>query len=179
MLLNGSRADFEVVLNQPKYRYVYLFPVLFGLLLGIINFLNRIILGVEPHFSGLLSSALKEIIIYLIVCHIYSWIVFVISNLFKGFANSRMTFAVVSYSMIPLIIGSFLILVLKIGFYEMGYFGISWMLYFIYLAFLTWTIYVLTIGNSIINKFSFVKSFVASSSLIILYTTIEILALVK
>jgi len=180
MLLDNPRKNFEIVLNQPKYKYLYLFPALFGLVLGLNGFVNKYgIVNIEPHLPELYFSVLKEIIRYLIICYIYSWIVYWISRFFNGYANGKLTFAVVSYSLIPLIIGSFLILALKIGFFSFGYFGYFWMYYTMYLAFLSWSIYTLTTGNLIINGFSLIKSFISSSSLIIIFTMIEILQIYK
>ena len=158
-------TEIDRVLNQVKFKYVYLFPVLYALLGGLsLSF---------DHGTILLSTISSRLFFTYLISFIYSWIVFFISNSLKGSANINMTYGLISYSFIPLILGTTLFLLLKILFAICGVSiqTITLLNYFIYysqIIFLIWTLFLLVIGNAYINSFSILRSFISSAGYILL-----------
>jgi hypothetical protein len=171
---------FAILFNQPKFKYVYLLPIIFGFILGINDIINKSYLPVFDFNLGLVCiSITKEILITILACYIYSWIMLFLNSLFQGYSNQSMAFAVISYSLVPLIVGYILITIIKlIAFSVLGLTEyaqiITRLLYIMYLAFYIVTIIFLIIGNSISNRFSILKSIIPSSILPIILTIYEI-----
>ncbi len=144
---------FTTLLNQPKYEYVYLLPIILGFILGVNDIMNKSYLpSFDINLGLVFVSIIKEIIITLLACYIYSWIMLFLNNLFQGYSNQNMLFAVIAYSVVPLIIVFIFITILKLvifsilGLPDYGHI-ITRLLYIMYLGFYIVTIIFLIIGN--------------------------------
>ena len=175
------KEGFNTLLNQTKYRYIYILPVLLGLFLGFNDVLNKYYLNSSDINAGLIAtSIIKEIIITMIFCYFYSWIVQTLNNLFQGVSSQSLIFAVLSYILVPVIFVSILISILKIILFSVFglqeyYRFISIFLYLLYLGFYIVSIVLLVIGNSIASKLTIIKSIIASSIFPIFITIYDLI----
>ncbi len=166
-------SEIDIVLNQVKFKYIYLFPALYGVITGISKSVSKVGLSNIPL---LLTNSLYSILIMtaftFVFVFIYAWIIKYISNLLQGIANINMTYGLLSYSLIPIIIGALIYLSLKILFYTNGSLrssidSFNQMIYYSQILFVFWSLFILIIGNAFINSFSMARSFISSAGLII------------
>jgi len=166
-------SEIDIVLNQVKFKYIYLFPALYGVIIGISKSVSKVGLSNIPL---LLTNSLYSILIMtaftFVFVFIYAWIIKYISNLLQGIANINMTYGLLSYSLIPIIIGALIYLSLKILFYTNGSLlssidSFNQMIYYSQILFVFWSLFILIIGNAFINSFSMARSFISSAGLII------------
>ncbi|MBK8884523.1 MAG: hypothetical protein IPN67_19855 [Bacteroidales bacterium] len=158
-----------ILLNQSTHKYAFLLPVIFGFILGINDIINKSYLqtyDLNIGSVGILIS--KEILIVLFACYVYSWIVVFLNSFFEGYSSQSMVFYLISYSLMPLILGSILVTILKlIAFLAFGRteYGLIIVRYLsaIYFAFYVLTLIFLIVGNSILNGFSIFKSIMPSA----------------
>ncbi len=159
---------------------VYVYPLLYGLIFGISFTISKFgVANINTLFDHLPFILFSRTLITLISCYVYAWIILVISWFFKGVSNINLTFSLVSYSLLPMIGGALLFLLLKlilvtvdISVYSLQLVNI-FIFYFQYI-FVLWSIYILTVGNAMINDFSKLKSFVASAGIVIVIIAIII-----
>ncbi|MEO8147103.1 MAG: YIP1 family protein [Bacteroidia bacterium] len=178
IILFKPTTEIDLLLNQPKFKHVYIFPVLYGIFLGMYLAAGQVGLSNLQHLISVsIGSILSKTLFVVLFCFIYSWLVLFISNSLQGTANFNMTFGLMSYSMIPMVIGSILHLV----FFLIGYSCapliqsdamLTIMIRFIFLSqfvFVLWSVFILVIGNAFINSFSMTRSLISSAGLIILF----------
>jgi hypothetical protein len=176
---------FSDLLSQPKYRYLYLIVTIFGFILGFNGIINKIYLAkIDLETGNFIFSMIKTIVITFIVLYAFSWIVMYLNSIFQGFSNQKDIFAVIVYSLVPLIIGTLMISIFKIILFSVGglqgsIFGIIKLFYVVYLIFYFATLIYLIIGNAIVNNFSIIKSIISTSILPIIYTIFESIKILK
>jgi len=174
---------FNKILNQPKYNYIYLLIVCYGLFQGINKTLSEYdVSRFDLFLTKSIGAILIAIISIFIICFLYSWIIYFIGFSLKGLANYRMTFTVVCYSLIPLIVGSILIIFSKIVYLNFSGISIETFNSFIYYfhgLFIVWSLYTLVIGYSLINKFSILKSTIGSIGIFFIVGLIYIILQLK
>jgi len=179
---------FEAILIQEKYNLFYFFPFFYGAIIGISKTFNKFLFlkSATPFKMGyILGDSLVTIIsmagVTILFCFIYSWIVFFLSLLLKGLSNFKMIFSLVLYSLIPMIIGAVFLFACKLILLASVSPGqlfeaITLFLYCFQIVFIFWSLYILLIGNAMINDFSIAKSFLSSSLLIVILFAFGILA---
>ncbi|MCW3788921.1 YIP1 family protein [Plebeiibacterium sediminum] len=159
---------------------VFVFPLLYGTLVAISLSLNNYGYSKIGDLLGHLPlMIITRAVLILISCFIYSWIVLLISLLLKGLSNINYTFSLVSYSLIPLIIGALIFLILKLIFITANASMYSFKLlykfiYYFQHVFNLWTIYLLIIGNAMINDFSKMKSIIACAGIITIFIILSV-----
>lgn len=99
-----------------------------------------------------------------------------ISSLLKGDANLRMTFGLITYATIPMTIGAIFFLIIKLFFLSSGSTSVIYIIYYGQLIFVMWSLFILVIGNALINSFSVLRSFISSAALIIGLIMISLLS---
>ncbi len=164
-------TELDIILNQEKYKHLFSFPILYGIILGFSKTINKT--GVA-NFIDLTATSIGPIIlsvlIILISCFVYSWVIYFISKSLKGEASIDMTFGLVSYSLIPMVIGGVFYLMLKLFIYSYGQdYSINIFIFYSQIIFVLWSTIILTIGNALINGFSMVRSLAATSWYFILF----------
>jgi hypothetical protein len=176
---------FSDLLSQSKYRYLYLILTIFGFILGFNSIINKIYLAkIDIETGSIIFSMIKTIIVTIIVLYFYSWIVMYLNSIFQGFSNQKTIFAVIVYSLVPLIIGTIMISLLKIILFSLpglhgSIYGIIQLFYVVYLIFYLATLIYLIIGNAIANDFSIIKSAISTSTLPIIFTIFEAMKVFK
>jgi hypothetical protein len=176
---------FSDLLSQSKYRYLYLILTIFGFILGFNSIINKIYLAkIDIETGSIIFSMIKTIIVTFIVLYFYSWIVMYLNSIFQGFSNQKTIFAVIVYSLVPLIIGTIMISLLKIILFSLpglhgSIYGIIQLFYVVYLIFYLATLIYLIIGNAIANDFSIIKSAISTSTLPIIFTIFEAMKVFK
>jgi hypothetical protein len=172
---------FSNLLNQVKYKYLYLILAMFGLCLACNTVIDKLYLASGPLA---LDTIIYPVLGAFLFTFIYSWIVAFINGLLNGHSNQKDVFAVIVYALIPLIFGSIILLLLKILFYTLItsknlYFNIYNELAFISIIFYCWSIVYLIIGNAIINDFSVIKSALTSAVVPLMTVVSMIIKIVK
>lgn len=164
---------YEKILIPENNKLVYLLPTLYGLIYGASITISKFGL---THFGSvlghLISDTLLKILFVFIFCYVYAWIILFISQLLKGISNINLTFSLVSYSLIPMIIGVALILAFKviidsIDLSKQSLYYVNMFLFYFQYLFVLWSLYILIIGNAMINDFSKIKSSIATVGLVI------------
>jgi len=185
IIFRNPIEGFELFLIYDKYKLVYLFPVLFGIVSGINRSLSKVrtqnLVYLVRHS---LISACLIIVFVILYCFVYAKIVLFISHLLKGLSNLKMTFSLVMYSLFPMIIGTTLILVFQLILYfndiqpqSLGFINV--LIYGFYLVFILWSLYILVTGNALINEFSTLKSFLSSVGIAVVMIAVVIIVKMK
>jgi hypothetical protein len=173
-------TEIDLILNQEKYKYAHLFPLIYGIITGFSKSLS--IFGFA-NLNDLVYNSVQSILFMLFLsylfCFIFSWIVTFSSNLLKGISNFNMTYGLVTYASTPIIVGSTTALVLKIFLYATNQspetINISnFIIYNTQLIFVIWSLFIIVIGNAFINSFSMLRSFISSALLSVLIILISI-----
>jgi hypothetical protein len=164
-------TELDIVFDQEKYKHIFSFPILYGIILGFSKTINKT--GVA-NFSDLtvtsIGPIISSILITLIACFVYSWVIYFISKSLKGEASIDMTYGLVSYSLIPMIIGVIFYLMLKLFTYSYGPgYSINIFIFYSQIIFVLWSTIILTLGNAFINGFSMIRSLAATSWYFILF----------
>ena len=173
-------TEIDILLNQVKYKHIYLFPVLYGVIAGISKSVSKLGVSNIPHLLADSASSIALMLLYtFLFFFIYAWIVKFISNSLLGIASINMTYGLISYSMIPMIIGAIVYLFLKIFVYSddsllQSINSINLFIYYSQIVFVLWSFFILIIGNAFINSFTMVRSFISSTGLVIVLILLAI-----
>jgi hypothetical protein len=176
---------FFELLNTEEYKYTYLLVAIFGFILGLNSILNKILISnTDSSMATWIAIIIKIMIFTFIVIYIWSWIIKFINSALQGYSGQKSIFAVISYSLLPLIFSSIFISIFKIILFALPGLGIYTYIimhffYCVYFMFFIVTIIYLVIGNSISNNFSIAKSIIATSIIPILYIGVEIMKRLK
>lgn len=158
-LLSEPKAQFEKIVHQSSFKYTWLIPIILGVFIGLISAFN---INDAYQIGALIGKILILPVLAILICYAYSAIVFFISSLFGGITNLKMTYGVLVYSLIPLTFGIILMFLVRfIPIHANGIMPVIWIL--IYISASIWSIYLFTVGNSILNNFTFLKSFLTAS----------------
>jgi hypothetical protein len=176
---------FAELLNQSKYKYLYLIVGILGLTLSSNNIIDKIYL-LNTHFdlATLLFSLTKTILITFVVIFIYSWFIVFINSIIKGYSSQKDIFAVIAYSLVPWIIGRFLVLSFKFVIYTFveykNYYLIIYsVLFAISLVFYIWSLICLIVGNAIVNSIPIIKSIISSALLPTISIVYQVIKVIK
>lgn len=180
MILNPTE-NIEQIFNRDSYEYVYLFPILYGVLIGINNAICKEGLSNISFLLGyIVFSVIATVLIISIIWFSYSWLMSLISFKMGGIASYKMTFVLFSYSFIPVCIGAIFILLINLIVLSNASLAIyiksiSQFLRYFQLLTAIWALYFLIIGSSIINRFSKFKAGISSVGLILLIFVVAII----
>jgi hypothetical protein len=115
MTLYKNRKHFDILINQNKYQYLYLFPILSGALAVLTFYLkDNEVTDIWWDTNKMLYYMFISSVASLFSCYLLAWIVLYLSNLFKGIANLKLTFAIISYSQVLALCYYLLIIIIEI-----------------------------------------------------------------
>jgi hypothetical protein len=174
-------------IKKDNYKFTLIVPILLGLMLGISR-LPYWFIGVTHNWillTDMFINAFFRIVIVVSFCFFFSWIFLNINKYWKGTANFKRIFALISYSLIPIVVGLFLkfvfdvillFLVNNISIYTARALvmmaSINPYLPYFLILFAGWSFYLLITGNAKENGFSVKNSFISSFLLVALITVI-------
>jgi ABC-type multidrug transport system permease subunit len=107
------------LLNQEKYKYATIFPLLYGIIVGISKSISKVGLHNPAHLIAQSIISIPSMILFtFLFCFIYAWIIKFISNMQQGTASISMIYGLITYALVPMIIGAIFYLIFKLFVYS-------------------------------------------------------------